>query len=81
MSDTSATDSQRQRRWRLALGRYGDRELGSGQLSRSDQRVDRACIQHIQPMRRDPVGAKRGKPVRVDIRRDDCRPKRRQGLR
>ena len=42
MSDTSATDSQRQRRWRLALGRYGDRELGSGQLSRSDQRVDRA---------------------------------------
>lgn len=36
------TDPQRQRRWRLALGRYAERELGSQQLDYGDQRADRA---------------------------------------
>ena len=41
MSD-HADSAARQRRWRLALGRYAERELGAGQLSYGDQRVDRA---------------------------------------
>jgi VWA domain containing CoxE-like protein len=36
------SDAERQRRWRLALGRYADRELGSGGMSRADQRADHA---------------------------------------
>jgi uncharacterized protein with von Willebrand factor type A (vWA) domain len=37
------TDADRQRRWRLALGRYSARELaGGGGLSRKDLRADRA---------------------------------------
>lgn len=37
------SDAQRQRRWRLALGRYAERELGgSGALNREDLRADRA---------------------------------------
>ena len=36
------SDAERQRRWRLALGRYADRELGSEGMSRADQRADRA---------------------------------------
>ncbi|MCB2065583.1 MAG: VWA domain-containing protein [Erythrobacter sp.] len=42
MSDAPPKDAQCQRRWRLALGRYAERELGSGQMSRADQRADRA---------------------------------------
>lgn len=34
--------ADRQRRWRLALGRYADRELGSSGMTRADQRADRA---------------------------------------
>ena len=36
------SDPQRQRRWRLALGRYAERELGSETLDHGDQRADRA---------------------------------------
>ena len=36
------SDGENLRRWRLVLGRYADRSLGGADLSRADQRADRA---------------------------------------
>lgn len=58
----SGADSrlERQRRWRLALGRYADRELGNEGLSRRDQRADRA-MDYLYAREMEQRGMRRGK--------------------
>lgn len=55
------TDPVRQRRWRLALGRYSDRELGGGNsLDRNDRRADRA-LDYLYAREMEKRGMRRGK--------------------
>lgn len=52
--------SERQRRWRLALGRYSDRELGNQGMSRADKRADRA-LDYLYAREMEKRGMRRGK--------------------
>lgn len=54
------SDAERQRRWRLALGRYADRELGGGGMSRADSRADRA-LDYLYAREMEKRGMRRGK--------------------
>lgn len=60
MSDGSRPDPERQRRWRLALGRYAERELGGDAMCRSDQRADRA-LDYLYAREMQKRGMRRGK--------------------
>lgn len=54
------TAADRQRRWRLALGRYSERELGNGGMSGADQRADRA-LDYLYAREMEKRGMRRGK--------------------
>jgi len=54
------SDAERQRRWRLVLGRYADRELGSGGMSRADSRADRA-LDYLYAREMEKRGMRRGR--------------------
>jgi Mg-chelatase subunit ChlD len=49
-----------QRRWRLALGRYAEGELGGSQLSSADRRADRA-LDYLYAREMEKRGMRRGK--------------------
>ena len=48
------------RRWRLVLGRYAERSLAEAELSRADQRADRA-LDYLYAREMERRGLKRGK--------------------
>jgi hypothetical protein len=54
------TVTDRQRRWRLALGRYSERELGNSGMSGADQRADRA-LDYLYAREMEKRGMRRGK--------------------
>lgn len=54
------TAADRQRRWRLALGRYSELELGNGGMSRAEQRADRA-LDYLYAREMEKRGMRRGK--------------------
>lgn len=54
------TVTDRQRRWRLALGRYSERELGNNGMSGADQRADRA-LDYLYAREMEKRGMRRGK--------------------
>lgn len=57
------SDPELLRRWRMALGRYAERSFSSGQLSRGDQRTDRA-LDYLYAREMEKRGLRRGKQGR-----------------
>jgi Mg-chelatase subunit ChlD len=54
------TDPVSQRRWRLALGRFAERELGNEGMSRADLRADRA-LDYLYAREMEKRGMRRGR--------------------